>query len=246
MNPARPRLTSARAAALSTIVFAFAGAAWFAFEIAPVGLGFEDTDNPAVMLRFVRAHPDIFVNAGLALIVMAITFTVAVLGVAEGLGPRSNSLLLRSASAFGLVAAAFFLMHAGIRIGTSGPLLHIGGLNEDWGEVAYLAAQVVGQALLIGGIVGLCLWAVGLCLVGIQTRVLPLPLCLLGVLPAIRLVTGTLGPLRLLPDSDLLWVLSVAAIPGTMLWCLLLGLVLLRRGIEPAAERPREPVTAAA
>ena len=236
--------TSTTVAGLSTIAFALAGIAWFALEITPPGLGFEDTDNPAVMLGFVRAHPDIYVHAGLALILMAITLTVAVLGVAEVAARRANSLGLRTASAFGLFAAAFFLMHAGIRIGSSGPLLHIGGLKDEWGEVAYLASQVAGQALQIGGIVGLCLWAVGLSLIGIQTRIFPLALLALAVFPVIRLVTGTLGPLGLLPDSDLLWVLSIAAIPGTMLWCLVLGLVLLRRGLQSAVEPRLGPVTA--
>jgi len=69
--------TPTRVSGLSTIAFALAGIAWFALEITPPGLGFEDTDNPAVMLGFVRAHPDIYVNAGLALILMAITLTAS-------------------------------------------------------------------------------------------------------------------------------------------------------------------------
>ena len=235
---------STRVAGLSTIAFALAGTAWFAFEMTPVGLGFEDTDNPAVMVSFVRTHPDIYVDAGLALILMAIALTAAVVTVAEVAAPRANSPALRWASAFGLFAAAFFLIHGGIRVGSSGPLLHIAGLKEEWGEVAYLAAQVTGQALLVSGIVGLCLWAIGLSLIGIQTRVFPIALCALGAFPAIRLVTGTLGPLGLLPDSDLLWVFSIAAIPGTMLWCLVLGLVLLRRGFRSALEPRLDPAAA--
>lgn len=229
----------------ATIVFAIAGASWFYLEITPVGLGFEDTDNPAVMLGFVRAHPDVYVNAGLALLVMAVALTAAVLAVADVAASRANSLALRSASAFGLFAAALFLVHAGIRIGSSGPLIHIAGLKDEWGEAAYVAAQVAGQALSIGGIVGLCLWSVGLSLIGLRTKVFPLGLCVLGAFPAIRLVTGTLGPLGLLPDIDGLWVISIALIPGTMIWFLVLGLVLLRRGF--ASGEPRlDPATAAA
>ena len=62
MNGSR---TATRVVGLSTIAFALAGIAWFALEVTPPGLGFEDTDNPTVMLDFVRAHPDIYVNAGL-------------------------------------------------------------------------------------------------------------------------------------------------------------------------------------
>ncbi|MBA2381551.1 MAG: hypothetical protein H0V73_05510 [Chloroflexi bacterium] len=235
---------STRVAGLSAIVFALAGLAWFAFEVTPVGLGFEDTDNPAVMVSFIRTHPDVYVDAGLALIMMAIALTAAVLTVADVAAERANSAALRWASAFGLFAAAFFLVHGGIRIGSSGPLLHIADLKGEWGEVAYLAAQVTGQALAIGGIVGLCLWAIGLSLIGIQTRVFPLALCALAAFPAIRLVTAILGPLRLLPDSELLWAISIAAIPGTMLWCLTLGLVLLRRGFQSAVQSRLDPATA--
>ena len=235
-----------RVAALSSIVFALASIAWFALELIPPSLGFEDTDNPAVMLRFVRAHPDVYVQAGIALILMAITLTVATLAVADVAAPRSDSLAVRCVSAFGLIAAAFYLLSGALRIGASGPLLHFASLKDEWGEAAYLAVQVASQGLLISGIVALCLWAVGLSLIGLRTKVIPVALCALGIFPAIRLVTGLLGPLGALPDSDLLWVLSITSIPGVMLWCLLLGIVLLRRGFG-SAEDPhvdRAPVVA--
>jgi hypothetical protein len=94
---------------------------------------------------------------------------------------------------------------------------------------ANLAVQVVSQGLLICGIFGLCLWAVGLRLLGLRTKVLPGALCALGVLPAFRLVSGTLGPLGVLPDAEVLWIMSIVSIIGTILWCLILGVVLLRR-----------------
>ncbi|MEO6349958.1 MAG: hypothetical protein ABIP53_04830, partial [Candidatus Limnocylindrales bacterium] len=187
-----------------------------------------------------------YINAGLALLLMAVTLSAAVLTVAEVVGARANVAALRWASAFGLVASAFFLLHAGIRIGSSGPLLHMASQRAEWGEIAYLAAQVTGQALTIGGIVGLCLWAVGLSLIGLRTKVFPLALCALGVFPALRLVTGTMGPLGILPDSELLWVFSIAAIPGTMLWCFVLGLVLLRRSIRSTSQPRLDPASAVA
>ena len=226
----------ARAAGLSAILFAVASLAWLVFEFAPPSLGFEDTDSPAVMIAFVRAHPDIHVFAGLCLIAMSISLTVAILGIGEALAPPANSFAVRCLSTLGLFAAAFFLVSGGLKVGASGPLLHIAGLRPEWGEAAYLVYQVAGQALLISGIVGLCVWAVGLSVIGLRTRVLPVALCLLGIVPAIRLVGGTLGPLGVLPDSELLWILGLVSIPGTMAWCLLLGLVLLRRGFASTAE----------
>ena len=221
--------SATRAAGLSAIVFAIAGVCWFALESTPPRLGFEDTDNPALMVGFVREHPEVFVQAGMALIVMALSLTVAVLGVAEVMGPGSSQVGLRSSSAFGLFAAAFFLFGGAIRIGSSGPLLHMAGLRTEWGEAAYLAVQVVSQGVLIGGIFALCLWVVGLSVIGLRTKALPLALCILGILPAFRIVSGTLGPLGLMPDSEILWLLAMASILGTILWCLLLGFVLLRR-----------------
>ncbi len=237
---------ASRAAGLSTLAFALAGLVYFALQLVPPSLGFEDTDNPSVSIAFVRAHPDIQVMAGIALILMAITLTVAVLSVAEVAAPRADSLPLRCLSAFGLFAAALFLVTGGLRIGASGPLLHIASLRGDWGEAAYLAAQVAGQAVGISGIVGLCLWAVGLSVIGRRRRVLATWLFFLGIVPAFRLVVSTLGPLGLLPDFELLWILGMVSIPGTMVWCFLLGIVLLRRGFGPTREDLAVPVTAGA
>ena len=237
---------ASRAAGFSSIVFGLAGLASFALALVPPILGFDDTDNPAVSIAFVRAHPDIQVMAGVSLILMAIALTVSVLSVAEVTAPRADSLAMRCLSAFGLFAAAFFLVTGGLRIGASGPLLHIAGLRDAWGEAAYLAFQVASQAIGIGGIVALCLWAVGLSLIGLRTRVLPVALSVLGIIPAFRLVGGTLGPLGALPDSELLWVLGMVSIPGTMVWCLLLGIVLLRRGFRSTPEHLAVPVAAGA
>jgi hypothetical protein len=227
---------TARLGALSVIVFGLAGIAWFALESTPPRLGFEDTDDPAVMVEFIRAHPEVFVQAGMALILMAVSLTIGVLSVAEVVGTRSGGVGQRSISSFGLFAAAFFLFGGGIRIGSSGPLLHMAGLRTEWGEGAYLAAQVVSQAVLIGGLLALCLWAVGLSLIGLRTKTLPLALCILGILPAFRIVSGTLAPLGLMPDAEILWLMSMASILGTILWCLLLGVVLLRRSFAETSE----------
>ena len=226
---------AARAAGLSIIAFALAGVLWFVLESTPPRVGFEDTDNPAIMVEFVRTHPEVFVQAGIALIIMAISLTVGVLAVAEVMAPRSGPVGLRSSSAFGLFAAAFFMFGGAIRIGSSGPLLHMAGLRDEWGDGAYLAAQVVSQGVLIGGIFVLCLWVVGLSVIGLRTKALPLALCVLGILPAFRIVSSTLGPLGLLPDAEVLWLIGMASILGTILWCLLLGVVLLRRSFESSA-----------
>lgn len=226
--------SSARIAAVATLFVAIAGIAWLVLESTPVRLGFQDTDDPALMVSFIRQHPEVFTQAGVVLIMMAIGLTIAVLAVADVVGPAAGALSLRATNAFGLFSAGFFLFGGGIRVGSSGPLLHMAGLSQATGQAAYVAAQVASQAVLIGGLLALCLWAVGLSVIGFRSRVLPLPLCLLGVLPGYRILSGLLGPVGLLPDIGVLWLVSIASIFGTFLWCLLLGLVLLPRGFRAA------------
>ena len=227
--------STARFGALSLIVFAIAGIAWFALELAPPLLGFEDTDDPSVSLQFLREHSDIYVLAGIVLILMAITLTVATFAVSDVAAPRSNSLALRSTSAFGLFSAAFFFAHGAVREG-AGPLLYIDSLNHDWGQAAYLAVQMVGiHGFAQAAIFGLCTWAVGISLICLRSKAIPLALCALGALPAFRLMSALLGPLGVLPDG--LWFLSMASIPGVMLWCLILGIVLLRKASTASRDR---------
>lgn len=236
---------SARVAGLSVIAFAALGVLWFILEGTPPRLGFEDTDDPSVMVAFIRAHPAVFIQAGVALLLMSVSLTIGVLSVATLIAPRSASIGMSSTSIFGLIAAGLFVFGGAVRIGSSGPLLHMADLREEWGEAAYVAAQVVSQSVLIGGTLALCVWAVGLSLIGARTKVIPLGLCLLGALPAFRIVSGILGPLGILPDADILWVISILSIFGTILWCLILGIVMLARSFGPAPEpASNEPATA--
>lgn len=230
-----------RVGALAFILFAIAGLAWFALELAPPNLGFEDTDDPAVSLRFLRAHGAIYAQGGLALLVMATSLTVAILGLWAALAPRADALALRTTTVFGLFAAAFFFMHGVVRLGVE-PLLYIDGLDHDWGEAAYVAIQMIGlHGFAQAAITAVCLWVTGVSLIGLRSRALPLALCVLAIIPAFRLL-GVLGPLGVLPEWG--WFLFMASIPGLLVWCLLLGIVLLRRAL--ASARADRAVTAAA
>ena len=238
--------STARIAAIATLFVTVAGITWLILESTPVRLGFEDTDDPALMVEFIRQYPDVFAQAGVVLILMAIGLTIAVLAVAGVIRPAAGALSNRATLAFGLFSAGLLLLAGGIRVGSSGPLLHMAGLSQATGEAAYDAAQVVSQAVLNAAVLALCLWAVGLSMIGFRSRVFPLALCALGVLPGYRIVGGLLGPVGLLPDIGLLWLIGMASIFGTFLWCLLLGLVLFRRGFWAArppigAQRSRSP-----
>ncbi len=79
-----------RVAGLSIIAFAVAGVVWFALEGTPASQGF-DGDNPADMVRFVRAQPEVFARAGVALIVTAVTLVIGALAVAERSGTSGST-----------------------------------------------------------------------------------------------------------------------------------------------------------
>ena len=225
---------SIRVAGVSMLVFGIAGIAWFVLALTPPSLGYADTDDPGLMLQFARVFPAVFVQEGMALLTMSISLTVATVAMVEVLALRVDRIALRSITAFGLFAAAAFFVTGALRVNASGPAIHIAGLNEAWGQAAFVAIQVGGQALGISGLFMIGLWSVGVSVLGYRANALPTWLCALGILPAIRLVMGVLGPLGLLPEIGLLWPLFMAAILGTLLWYLLLGAVLLRMGLARA------------
>lgn len=226
---------TALAGGIALLVFGVGGVAWFALETTAPRLGFEDTDSPAVMLAFLRAHPEVYGQACAVLLVMALALTVAVLAVHDALAPGRSSLALRSTTAFGLFSAGCFFLLGVVR-GMVGPLLHIDRLDPAWGEAGYVVVQLVGTQLIAqGGTLALAIWIAGLAIFGIRTRRLPLALCLFAAVPALR-IAGIIGPLSLASGAsaegapDWLWIVFMAAIPGTMLWIVGLGLLLLLRG----------------
>lgn len=227
--------SSAAAGGIAAIVFGLAGLVWTALQLAQVTLGFEDTDNPAVTLAYLRGHLDNYLQQGLAMFVMALALTILVFAVWDLFAGRSSSFGLRTISTFGLVAAACFFLFGVLRYGVR-PLLHIDGLNPSWGEAAYLVQQIAGvHGFAPAAIVTMCGWAVGVGVLGYRSRALPRWLALLAVIPLFRLVS-ILGPL--LPPDALpgeLWIVSLISIPGSMVWFILLGAVLLRRGLRSTA-----------
>jgi len=221
---------TSRLGAASVIVFALTGLVEFALELAPQVYGFADTDSPAVSLQYLHEHPYIYAWAGVILLVMAISLVIGALHLSDVLRPGATALAVRSTTVFGLLAAASFFGHGVLRLGV-GPLLYIDGLDPDWGEAAYLVVQIVGiHGFAQAAITALCVWAIGVSLIGLRTRVVPTLVCALGIIPAIRLlgILGPLGALDALPDVA--WILFMLSIPGVYLWCLILGIAVLRRG----------------
>jgi hypothetical protein len=210
-------------AATSTVVSALLGLTWiWLFALQPL-LGFEDTDDPALGVAFVSQHPHVFVQTGLVLVLMSLALTISVVSIAESHLAGTPRWPVAATSAAGLGAALCFLVFGAMRIGASGPLQHIAGLNQEWGETVYLVVQIAGvQGLLPAGLLALALWAVGTSLIGFARRTLPLAICVLGLFPAVHVLGRLVGSLGILPDGA--WVVLVLSIPATMLWCLALGI----------------------
>jgi hypothetical protein len=219
-----------RAGGIAVVIAGLGGIAWFALELPQPVLGFDDTDNPAVSLDYLRQYPQFYPLAGVVLFIMAIAFVVASFAVSDALAPRTSSLTRRCLSALGLMSAAFLFMHGVLREAV-GPLLYIDGMNSGWGESAYLVVLMVGtHGFAQASLLTLGVWAVGISIAAARSHALPIWLCVLGVVAGLRLVILIAGPFLTAASTDLpdfLWLGSVVLIPLGMLWWLALGVVLL-------------------
>lgn len=229
-----------RTGGMAVVIAGLGGIAWFTLELLPPVLGFDDTDDPAVSLDYLRQYPQVYPLAGVVLFIMAIAFLVASFAVSDALAPRTSSIVRRSLSALGLFSAAFLLMHGVLRE-SAGPLLYIDGMNSGWGESAYLTLQMLGtHGFAQASLFALCVWAVGISVAGARSHTLPIWLCVLGMVTGLRLVTLSAGPFLTAASIDLpdfLWLGSVALIPLGMFWWLALGVVLLAKSRSPREHR---------
>ncbi len=213
---------------LAPLVAGLAGLAWFWFELAPQRAGFADTDDPAVGLRFLAADPQAWPNAGLALSIAGIALVATVISLRGRLEAAATpaaagagrDVALETVSAIGLIASAFLIAQAMTRL-AGGPVQYVQGLDQAWGETAYLVTQFVGiQLFAVGGLVLLATWTVAIAWLGVRRRVLPRTVAVLALVPGLRLL-GVLGVAHVLPDG--LWILYMASIPGTFAWLIVLG-----------------------
>ena len=229
---------------IAVIIAGLLGIAWVTLELLPPALGFDDTDNPAVSLEYLRQYPQFYALAGGVGFLMALAYIVASFAISDVLAPRTSSITRRSLSALGLFSAAFLFMHGVLRESVW-PLLHIDSQNSGWGESAYLTIQMVGIHGFAGaGLIALCVWSVGICVAGARSHALPMWLCVLGLVAGLRLVLLIGGPFMTAAKIDFpgfLWIVSIALIPLGMLWWLCLGVVLLVKSRRNREQRPVNP-----
>lgn len=208
---------------MAPIVAGLAGLVWVWSELAPQRLGFPDTDDPAMSLRFVEANPGAWTVAGYSLAIAALALIPTVLAMGGRLRSRNpaqtDDLAAGTITVVGLVGAAMLLGMAAVRLAVE-PLRYVNSLNQAWGEAAYLVTQFVGAQLLgIAGLALLAMWIGAVAWLGARRGVVPRGLALLAIFPAVRL--AALPGIRILPEGT--WVLFMAAIPAAFLWLLLLG-----------------------
>jgi hypothetical protein len=222
-----------RHAAIASFVAGILGLAWFVLELMPPSLGFDDTDNPATSLRYLDAHSSIYAWAGLLLMVAAASLLVAALSM-ERITRRDDGLLPHITAAVGLIAATLFFLH-GVGRSSVEPLLYVAGLDQAWGESAYLALQMIGlHGFAQGGIVMFSVWIVLVAVVGYRSRAVPGWFALLAFIPGLRLL-GLVAPIGLFEGvSEIGWLLSIVAIPLGFVWVAALGVVLGLRSLRPA------------
>lgn len=244
-----------RVGGIAVIVAGVAGITWFALELLPPILGFDDTDDPAVSLHYLRQYPQGYAFVAVTAFIMAIANIVASFAVSDALAPRASSITRRSLSALGLFSAAFVFMH-GVSRGSVGPLLYIDSLNSGWGESSYLTIQMLGtHGFAQAALIALSVWTVGICIAGARSHALPMWLCVLGLVASLRLAMLIAGPFmtaasRSAADAgtqlndvpELLWLSAMALIPLGMLWWLALGIVLL---VKSRCNRGQRPVNSA-
>ncbi|TFB92707.1 hypothetical protein [Cryobacterium sp. HLT2-28] len=72
---------------MAVIIAGLGGITWFALELLPPVLGFDDTDNHAVSLDYLRQYPQFYPLAGVVLFIMGIAFVVAGFAVSDALAP---------------------------------------------------------------------------------------------------------------------------------------------------------------
>jgi hypothetical protein len=220
-----------RAVRVAPILAGLAGLLGFWAELAPQRAGFRDTDDPAQGLLFLAAQPTAWAFVGVPFLVLSIALVVTVLSVRGRLATTdaADMTAIDAVSVVGLFAALMAFGFGVVRMG-AGPVQYIQGLDQAWGEAAYLVTQIAGVQLLEpAGFLLLVLWIVGVAWIGFRGRVVPRILTILAIFPAFRLV-GILGPFGL--GLDELWIFTIAAIPAAYIWLFLLG-------AWPARAQPR-------
>lgn len=196
-----------------------------------------DADDPAASLVYLQQNARPYVVTGILLVALAASLAVGSVAVRLVLRAIRPSLWVDAAAVVGVLAAGAFGIAGVMRVSSPGPLAYISGLDEAWGESAYLAVHMVGtQSMFAGGVLGLSIWLVGIAVASWRRRAVargPLVVAVFGL----DFVVGLFAPLFEVPDG--VFVLHLFSLTvGIPLACVLIGVAYLVRGLR----MPRQPV----
>jgi hypothetical protein len=213
-----------RFAAIGLLVVGLALPLAFVLEVATRPEG-TDGDNATDGLRYLQDHATAYRLSGLCLVLAALGLIRAATAV-----PWRSPFL----TAVGSVAAGLWTLAGALRLSSPGPIAHISGYDEDWGESAYLTVQMAGtQGALLGGVVVAEIWVVTGSLVAWTRRDVPRALCALGLV-ALLYPLGTALSLVTGDTAGALWVLGIASLVlGVPAWFLATGSFLALRSSAP-------------
>jgi hypothetical protein len=207
---------------VSTRVFAGVGLVSVGLFL-PLSFGLEvatrpegtDGDNPADSLLYLQEHGTAYALSGCCLLLAAL-----------GLMRAATAVPWRTPfqTVVGSVAAGLWAFTGALRISSPGPIDHIRGYDQDWGEAAYLVVQMAGtQGGLLSGVVLTEFWIVTGCLLAWRSRALPRPLCALGLVALFYPLLFVLG-LVLKGIEEGLWILGIGSLVlGLPAWFLSSG-----------------------
>jgi hypothetical protein len=231
--------TTARAGGVAAIVAGFGAIAVAGLEARRTSLGFDDADDPRVMLAFFREHADLYTTSGIVLVLVAVALAVAVLALWRVTASENPGLLIRIGTVFGVFSSAFLFAQGALRIQSPATILHIASVDEQSGRAAYAAVQMAGtQGLGSAGGFALAVWAIAMAMGTWRARSLPRLVAVLAVLPAAYLLIALFGPLiAALGGLYPLYVVSVVV--GVPAWCMAVGVALLR--IRPSTVSRQAP-----
>lgn len=173
-----------------------------------------DGDNAAQSLVYLQEHGTAYRLSGLFLVVAALGLVRAATAV-----PWRTAFL----TAVGCVAGGLWVFAGALRLSAPGPVGHIAGYDEQWGESAYLVVQMAGtQGGLLGGVVTTAFWIVTGCVVAWRGRLLPRPLCALGLV-ALVYPLGSAVALVAEPGEALWFAGLLSLVLGVPGWLLATG-----------------------
>jgi hypothetical protein len=215
------------------VLFSLSFMALIALENQKTLLGFEDSDNPSVMIRFLQEHLDIFTYTGIINVALGILLVLAALAIWEIYSEDTSSLILKFGTLFAFFASAYFFSNGILRIQAPGTLLHMDNYNHDWGLAGYVSLQIIGtQGLASAGGFALAIWEISISIVNFRSNIFWVGFSWLGLIaPSGMLFSAFFGPI--LPNAEFIYTLYILSIFSVMLiWCLLVGINLISKKLN--------------